>query len=69
MRCQQDDAVVVSTAEWLAELSERAQAHGDEERADLLFFWAGSRMMGRRYRQRRLKVGLLRAIGSRSVLE
>lgn len=41
MCCEQDDAVVVSKADWLADLSERARAQGDRERADhlLLLAW------------------------------
>jgi hypothetical protein len=41
MCCEQDDAVVGSTADWLAALSERAQAQGYYQRADglLLLAW------------------------------
>ncbi len=40
MCCEQDDDVVVSKADWLAELSERARAQGDGERADQLLLLA-----------------------------
>jgi hypothetical protein len=39
MGVQQDDATVW-TADWLVELSERARAHGNHERADRLLLLA-----------------------------
>ncbi len=40
MCCQLDDAVTGSRAEWLLELSERAKANGDRQRAEALLLAA-----------------------------
>ncbi len=48
MSYKQDDAVVVSLAEWLSELSERARAQGHVQRADRLLLLAWQAYDGQR---------------------